>query len=68
MAEGEGSIALVAGASGLTGGFTLDALLAAPDVSRVIAVTRRPSTAASFQARLMASPIPVFIPCPPTGL
>ena len=42
MAEGEGSIALVAGASGLTGGFTLDALLAAPDVSRVIAVTRRP--------------------------
>jgi uncharacterized protein YbjT (DUF2867 family) len=42
MAEGEGSIALLAGASGLTGGYTLDALLAAPDVSRVIAVTRRP--------------------------
>jgi len=42
MAEGEGSVALVAGASGLTGGLTLDALLAAPDVSRVIAVTRRP--------------------------
>src|SRR5262249_10064821 len=42
MAEGDGSIALLAGASGLTGGFTLDALLGAPDVSRVIAVTRRP--------------------------
>lgn len=42
MAEGDGSIALLAGASGLTGSFTLDALLDAPDVSRVIAVTRRP--------------------------
>jgi uncharacterized protein YbjT (DUF2867 family) len=42
MAEGEGSVALLAGASGLTGHLTLDALLAAPDVSRVIAVTRRP--------------------------
>jgi len=42
MAEGDGSIALLAGASGLTGGFTVDALLDAPDVSRVIAVTRRP--------------------------
>ena len=42
MAEGDGSVALLAGASGLTGGYTLDALLAAPDVSRVIAVTRRP--------------------------
>jgi len=42
MAEAEGSIALLAGASGLTGGLTLDALLAAPEVSRVIAVTRRP--------------------------
>jgi len=42
MAEGEGNIALLAGASGLTGGYVLDALLAAPDVSRVIAVTRRP--------------------------
>jgi uncharacterized protein YbjT (DUF2867 family) len=41
MAEGDGSVALLAGASGLTGGFTLDALLGAPDVSRVIAVTRR---------------------------
>ena len=42
MAEGEGSVALLAGASGLTGRLTLEALLAAPDVSRVIAVTRRP--------------------------
>ncbi|MBV8405684.1 MAG: oxidoreductase [Gammaproteobacteria bacterium] len=40
MAEGDG-VALLAGASGLTGGFTLDALLEAPDVTRVIAVTRR---------------------------
>jgi len=42
MAEGDGSVALLAGASGLTGSLTLDALLAAPDVGRVIAVTRRP--------------------------
>ena len=42
MAEGDGSVALLAGASGLTGGLALDALLTAPDVSRVIAVTRRP--------------------------
>jgi len=42
MAEGEGSVALLAGASGVTGRLTLDALLAAPDLSRVIAVTRRP--------------------------
>ena len=42
MAEGDGSVALLAGASGLTGGLALDALLAAPDVSRVLAVTRRP--------------------------
>ncbi len=41
MAEGDGSVVLLAGASGLTGGLTLDALLAAADVSRVIAVTRR---------------------------
>jgi hypothetical protein len=27
-----------------------------------------PSTALSFQARLMASPIPVFMPSPPKGL
>jgi uncharacterized protein YbjT (DUF2867 family) len=42
MADADGRIALLAGASGLTGGCTLDALLAAPDVSRVIAITRRP--------------------------
>src|SRR5215469_11977879 len=41
MAEGDGSVVLLAGASGLTGGYTLDALLEAPEVSRVIAVTRR---------------------------
>jgi uncharacterized protein YbjT (DUF2867 family) len=34
--------ALLAGASGLTGGQTLEALLGAPDVSRVVAVSRRP--------------------------
>jgi len=32
---------LLAGASGLTGGYALNALLAAPEVSRVIAVSRR---------------------------
>jgi uncharacterized protein YbjT (DUF2867 family) len=42
MAEAEGRIALLAGASGLTGGCTLEALLEAPDVSRVLAITRRP--------------------------
>jgi len=42
MAEGESRVALLAGASGLTGGYTLDALLGAPDVSRVVAVSRRP--------------------------
>ena len=42
MAEGDGGIVLLAGASGLTGALTLDALIGAPDVSRVIAVTRRP--------------------------
>ena len=42
MAEGETRVALLAGASGLTGGYTLDALLGAPDVSRVLAVSRRP--------------------------
>jgi len=41
MAGAEGSVVLLAGASGLTGGCTLDALLAAPDISRVIAVSRR---------------------------
>jgi uncharacterized protein YbjT (DUF2867 family) len=42
MAEGESRVALLAGASGFVGHFALDALLEAPDVSRVYAVTRRP--------------------------
>jgi uncharacterized protein YbjT (DUF2867 family) len=42
MADAQGKVALLAGASGLTGGYVLDALLAAGDFSRVIAVTRRP--------------------------
>jgi uncharacterized protein YbjT (DUF2867 family) len=42
MADGETRVALLAGASGLTGGHVLDALLGASDFSRVIAVTRRP--------------------------
>src|ERR1700757_2040034 len=42
MSNGQTSVALLAGASGLTGGFVLDALLEAADFSRVIAVTRRP--------------------------
>jgi uncharacterized protein YbjT (DUF2867 family) len=41
MADGQGKVALLAGASGLTGGYVLDALLGAADFSRVIAVTRR---------------------------
>ena len=41
MADGDTKIILLAGASGLTGERTLDALLEAPDVSRVIAVSRR---------------------------
>jgi uncharacterized protein YbjT (DUF2867 family) len=42
MLNGQTRVALLAGASGLTGGFVLDALLEATDFSRVIAVTRRP--------------------------
>jgi uncharacterized protein YbjT (DUF2867 family) len=42
MPEADTRIALLAGASGLTGGCTLDALLAAPDIARVVAVSRRP--------------------------
>lgn len=42
MADADGKIVLLAGASGLTGGCALEALLGAPDVSRVIAITRRP--------------------------
>lgn len=42
MSNGQTKVALLAGASGLTGGHVLDALLGAADFSRVIAVTRRP--------------------------
>jgi uncharacterized protein YbjT (DUF2867 family) len=42
MADGESRVALLAGASGFVGNYTLDALLDAPDVGRVFAVTRRP--------------------------
>jgi uncharacterized protein YbjT (DUF2867 family) len=42
MSEPEVKVAWLAGASGLTGGYVLDALLAAPDVSRVVALSRRP--------------------------
>jgi uncharacterized protein YbjT (DUF2867 family) len=42
MADGDGKVALLAGASGLTGGHALDALLAAPDIRRVVALSRRP--------------------------
>jgi len=38
----ESRVVLLAGASGLTGGHALEALLSAPDVSRVLAVSRRP--------------------------
>jgi uncharacterized protein YbjT (DUF2867 family) len=42
MSNGQTKVALLAGASGLTGSYVLDALLDAPDFGRVIAVTRRP--------------------------
>jgi uncharacterized protein YbjT (DUF2867 family) len=42
MTEPEGRTALLAGASGLVGGLALDALLNAPDVARVVALSRRP--------------------------
>jgi uncharacterized protein YbjT (DUF2867 family) len=42
MAEAESRVALLAGASGFVGNFLLDALLDAPDVGRVYAITRRP--------------------------
>jgi uncharacterized protein YbjT (DUF2867 family) len=41
-AEGEQKIALLAGATGLVGNLTLDALLDSSDIGRVFAVTRRP--------------------------
>lgn len=42
MAENDPVVALLAGASGFVGASVLDALLDAPEVGRVIAVTRRP--------------------------
>ncbi len=42
MADADNRIVLLAGASGLTGQRTLEALLAAPEIGRVIAVSRRP--------------------------
>ncbi|HEV8019284.1 MAG TPA: NAD(P)H-binding protein [Steroidobacteraceae bacterium] len=42
MGDAEGNVVLLAGGSGLTGGCTLEALLDATDVSRVLAVSRRP--------------------------
>jgi aspartate-semialdehyde dehydrogenase len=42
MGEADGKIVLLAGASGLTGSRTLDVLLDAPDITRVLAVSRRP--------------------------
>jgi len=42
MAEPDARIALLAGASGLTGGHALEALLGAPEIARVVAVSRRP--------------------------
>src|ERR1700730_18606663 len=41
MGGAEGRLALLAGASGLVGGCALDALLGAPDIRRVLAVSRR---------------------------
>lgn len=42
MAQAEALVVLLAGASGYVGGCALEALLEAPEVGRVIAVTRRP--------------------------
>jgi uncharacterized protein YbjT (DUF2867 family) len=42
MADPEPKVVLLAGASGLVGQCALDALLDAPDIARVFAVTRRP--------------------------
>lgn len=42
MAEAETRVALLAGASGFVGSLALEALLDAPDIVRVFAVTRRP--------------------------
>ena len=42
MADNEPRVALLAGASGLVGGYVLDSLLDAPDFARVFAISRRP--------------------------
>jgi uncharacterized protein YbjT (DUF2867 family) len=42
MTDREGKVALLAGASGLTGGYALDALLESPEIRRVVALSRRP--------------------------
>jgi uncharacterized protein YbjT (DUF2867 family) len=42
MTDTESKTALLAGANGLTGSLLLDALLQAPDVGRVVALSRRP--------------------------
>jgi uncharacterized protein YbjT (DUF2867 family) len=42
MATAETKLALLAGASGFVGGYVLEALLQAPEIGRVFAITRRP--------------------------
>jgi uncharacterized protein YbjT (DUF2867 family) len=42
VADNENRVALLAGASGLVGGYALDSLLDAPDFARVFAISRRP--------------------------
>lgn len=42
MAHDDPKVALLAGASGLVGGYALDSLLDAPDFARVFAISRRP--------------------------
>ena len=42
MADSDQKVALLAGASGLVGGYALDSLLDAPDFARVFAISRRP--------------------------
>jgi uncharacterized protein YbjT (DUF2867 family) len=42
MATAETKLALLAGGSGFVGGYVLEALLEAPDLGRIFAITRRP--------------------------
>jgi len=42
MADAPAKIALLSGPNGLTGGYALEALLGAPEIARVLAVSRRP--------------------------